>query len=246
MSSFHDQTSQLLRIYLEHLAEPMGFDPHRLPPSSPRARASSGTRGFFSSGLEAYKASKSVWQEFVEMPLDRVWVWSDLHLGHTNIIKYSRRPMSSVQQMDEQLLSAAQIVPPEDFILFGGDLALSDQETVQAWMDLCPGRKMLILGNHDKGMVGREWRRLGFEAASPCLVHPLPTPQQCEVSPTPISRIWWTHYPLYGSKIPAGVVNIHGHIHNNWLPGPLINMSVERQGYAPRKLSDILANPQVN
>lgn len=241
-----DPTTELLRLYLSHLSEPMGFGPHRTAPAKPRARAGKSTRGFFSSGLGAYRSSQSVWREFTAIPLDRIWVWSDLHLGHANIIKYSQRPMYSVDQMDSHLLDAAQIVPNDDFLLFGGDLALSEESAIRDWLELCPGRKLLILGNHDKGLVGNLWNELGFEAASPCLAHTLASPQTCPVSSLPVSRLWWTHYPLCGADLPPGVVNIHGHIHNSWLPGPLINLSVEKQGYAPRRLSDVLAIPRID
>ena len=41
------------------------------------------------------------------LPTDRpVWVWSDLHLGHDNIIRYTHRPFANAAQMDECLYAS--------------------------------------------------------------------------------------------------------------------------------------------
>lgn len=32
------------------------------------------------------------------------WYTADLHIGHTNIIRYCNRPFSSVEEMNERLL----------------------------------------------------------------------------------------------------------------------------------------------
>ena len=50
-----------------------------------------------------------------------------------------------------------------------------------------------------------------------------------------------THMPL--SRVPADTVNLHGHIHA--APGPTRhhrNLSVERTGYQPVRLSEVLAS----
>jgi len=43
-----------------------------------------------------------------------------------------------------------------------------------------------------------------------------------------------THYPVHQMSIKKGVVNVHGHIHQNSSPvGPYVNMSVEQTNYEP-------------
>ena len=58
----------------------------------------------------------------------RVWVWSDLHLGHANIIRYCDRPFRDVGHMDNALLDNwAQTVDwsaESDSIVVCGDIAM--------------------------------------------------------------------------------------------------------------------------
>ena len=53
-----------------------------------------------------------------------------------------------------------------------------------------------------------------------------------------------THIPLW--NVPAGRVNVHGHVHNNEAlrPGPFVNICVEHTGYRPLPLEAVrkLAN----
>ena len=35
---------------------------------------------------------------------NKVWFIADLHLGHANVIKYSKRPFSDVHEMNETLI----------------------------------------------------------------------------------------------------------------------------------------------
>jgi calcineurin-like phosphoesterase family protein len=244
MSRVPDPTETLLARYLAELAEPMGWDPHRPPPPKPVARAGTGTRETFRQAIHRYRDTRAVWQALASAPLDRIWVWSDLHLGHENILRMARRPMPDVESMNTTLLDAASVVPHEDWLVFLGDLMVRRYDDLPTWMSMCPGRKMLILGNHDKGLAVSRWRELGFEAVAPCWAldledrtDPLP------VSPLqrgPLHRLWWTHYPLDGVRLPPNTLNLHGHIHDRWLDGPRLNVSVERQGYAPRQLSQLL------
>ena len=55
----------------------------------------------------------------------RVKVWSDLHLGHANIIEYQHRPFRDVGQMDAALWDAWwTAVGPDDALVCVGDLAM--------------------------------------------------------------------------------------------------------------------------
>jgi hypothetical protein len=76
-----------------------------------------------------------------------VYIWSDLHLGHANIIKYSKRPFSNVEEMDEALLHAWRTtVKPLDTIINLG-YCFQDEQRVSVRnhpepsgaQDACPG-----------------------------------------------------------------------------------------------------------
>lgn len=180
------------------------------------------------------ESTRSHWeamtQQFLQDP-SRVWFWSDLHLDHHKIIRYANRPFHSAPEFNQVLLqNAQQKVQENDFLIFGGDLAMwNDLNSVPEWMKECPGKKLLILGNHDiktrrieKGL--QSWLNLGFCAVSDLWVIPAN------------SEYWLTHYPIDQSLIPHDVINVHGHIHEKSLPGPYINMSVEHHDYSPFRL----------
>lgn len=81
---------------------------------------------------------------------DQVWFTSDTHFWHENIIRYCNRPFHNAQEMNAELIHRWRETVPEDGIVFHlGDFAHGSS---RLWNDiLCalPGRKYLILGNHD-------------------------------------------------------------------------------------------------
>ena len=55
-----------------------------------------------------------------------IWFTSDSHFGHRNIITYSSRPFSSVEEMDETLIQNwNSVVKPNDLIFNLGDVFFS-------------------------------------------------------------------------------------------------------------------------
>ena len=105
----------------------------------------------------------------------RVKVWSDLHLGHANIIGYQDRPFPGVEQMDATLWANwSTAVEPEDTLVCVGDLAMGGALSDETWerVRTMPGDpKVLIVGNHDVGGDGK-LRVQGFERNLAVLVTP--------------------------------------------------------------------------
>lgn len=55
-----------------------------------------------------------------------IWFTADLHLGHTNIIKYCKRPFSSSKEMDEAILvNINGCVMKNDYLYIPGDFSLT-------------------------------------------------------------------------------------------------------------------------
>ncbi len=158
-----------------------------------------------------------------------VWVWSDLHLGHANIIRYTNRPFADASAMDDALYANwATTVGPADALLFVGDVAMRKAVGEATWSRIRRGAgrvKQLVVGNHDLTGSG-DLRVDGFDDICSLLCAPGDPP------------LLFTHMPL--SNVPHGWVNVHGHTHAAPVTrSPHINVSVEHLRYRPLALPRI-------
>ncbi|MDE0223681.1 MAG: hypothetical protein OXP28_00930 [Gammaproteobacteria bacterium] len=159
------------------------------------------------------------------------WVWSDLHLGHENIIRYTNRPFEDVAEMNARLYAnwdAA--VGEKDTLVFVGDIAMRTALCDTTWQRIRegPGRtKILVVGNHD--LTGSGTLRVdGFDDICSVL---------CVDGDVPLV---FTHMPL--ATVPDGCANVHGHTHDaRPTRSPHINVSVEQLAYRPVPLERIRA-----
>jgi len=79
---------------------------------------------------------------------------SDTHWGHKNIIKYSNRPFSSVEEMNEKLiLNWNERVQQHDIVYHLGDFAFLPYDQLKKTARRLNGEKHFILGNHDKEII---------------------------------------------------------------------------------------------
>jgi len=80
---------------------------------------------------------------------------SDLHLYHSNIIRYCNRPFANVDAMNQAILANYNAkVSNEDTVYFIGDIAFLKSSEAKAdlprLLGSFNGRKHLISGNHDR------------------------------------------------------------------------------------------------
>lgn len=157
------------------------------------------------------------------------WVVSDTHFGHENIIKYASRPFADAKEMDRFMIEAwNERVKPQDSIYHLGDVTmLRDGPGVglMRYMSCLNGHKRLLLGNHDHFKMKHymEW----FE----------------EIWGTwrIERRVILSHIPIHPLSLPKGVVNVHGHIHEQPSFGDKwVNVCVEQTGYAPIAWEDVM------
>ena len=94
--------------------------------------------------------------ELKETNAGRIWIWSDLHLGHTETISSFARPFASSQEMDDALFrSWHRTVSPGDTIICLGDIAIHGLSgTLLKRLRRAPGRKILVIGNHEINRIG--------------------------------------------------------------------------------------------
>jgi calcineurin-like phosphoesterase family protein len=164
---------------------------------------------------------------------ERVWLTADLHLGHRNVLSYCDRPFADTQDMDTALVRQLGKVGVDDWLVIVGDVALGDHTLAFPLLRAIPGRKVLVVGNHDITRSGQCHYRDAlqadgtpvFEAIVPFLYWEGHADQQVVVS----------HYPLQLPQAmgdasvdrragrdetdrPLPLVNYHGHLHRDQWP----------------------------
>lgn len=168
---------------------------------------------------------------------ETLWLWSDLHLGHKNILHYepARRAIcNSVSEMDSALIAHHNdMVNPEDHVLNLGDVSLATSDMTKVGVMNLRGRKRLIMGNHDRGRSVAWWRKL-FDYA-------WDTPILVDVAQDRL--VIFSHEPVpldYMDRFGAEL-NIHGHTHSKTLKSDRhVCVSVEQTTWLPVSLRSIL------
>lgn len=152
-----------------------------------------------------------------------IFVISDTHFGHANIIEYCGRPFSSTEEMDEAMVDRWNAtVRPQDHVYHLGDVAMKRANL--AIVGRLKGQKRLVFGNHDI-YDAKDYLNAGFQKLCGMRV---------------LDGMLLTHVPIHPGSIGRFVANIHGHVHNNEaLLFPYVNMSVEVIDYTPVSLESI-------
>ena len=109
-----------------------------------------------------------------------IFLTSDLHFGHRNIIRIGKgRPFDSIQEHDEALIENwNSVVKPGDLVYVLGDMSIETTiDEIRKPLSRLQGSKHLILGNHDRKKIHnqlrlenlwqsvREYSSIKFEAA---------------------------------------------------------------------------------
>lgn len=144
----------------------------------------------------------------------QVWLWSDLHLNHKNIIEFSNRPFPDIETMNDALIqNFRDYVGPSDISIWVGDITFMGNTRTNELLDKCPGYKILIVGNHDFNK--KKIRALNFDE-----IH------MVRYIPMGDVEFVLSHYPM--ENLPERYFNIHGHTHDYLLDSMQhINVSVE-------------------
>lgn len=151
----------------------------------------------------------------------KIFITSDTHFNHKNIIEYTKRPFKTVEDMNEEIIKRwNNKVGKDDLVIHLGDFALGNKEEVKEIRNRLNGNIILIRGNHDHQSKINE---AGFIIIEDYIT---------------IENKIFSHCPLSKEEIPKGLINIHGHIHEKEsLNG--INVSVEKTNYEPLELEEL-------
>lgn len=134
-----------------------------------------------------------------------IFFTSDTHFHHTNIIKYSSRPFTSVEEMNETLIERwNSVVGKTDDIWHLGDFAFAKFEKMKTIFNRLNGRKKLIVGNHDHDdTFDLSW-------------HEIQDYKQLSINNT---FIILCHYKFQvWNRLHHGSVHLYGHSHNQLKP----------------------------
>lgn len=168
-----------------------------------------------------------------EQKPQQIFIISDLHLGHTNIIKHCNRPFKDVHDMNRTLVyNWNSTIRRDDIVYFLGDLAYGRNSSTDSWLHKLNGRVTFIKGNHDESNSIKMLDHYITELDG--------------------IKLYLTHDPANVPETWNGWV-IHGHVHNNARDLDMkqrypyinydkkrVNVSVELTNYKPLKLSSIV------
>ena len=154
---------------------------------------------------------------------------SDTHFGHRRIIELSHRPFSSVEEMDEVIITNwNSMIGPKDLVMHLGDFNLGG--SMSDYLSRLNGYKHLIRGNHDPKLG--KCLRSGFLSVRE--VH--------RFKMVPGVRIWLSHYPHRSWPGSAkGELHLHGHCHGNAKHYTnSMDVGVDTNNFKPYPLDEIL------
>jgi calcineurin-like phosphoesterase family protein len=182
----------------------------------------------------------------------RYWT-ADLHFGHTNIIRYSRRPFADVAAMNDGLVARwNEVVDPDDEVWVLGDVAMGPILESLANVTRLHGTKVLVAGNHDRcwsghGPKAEPWVERYLEVGFAEIL-------QGAVAVT-IGGVeaLACHFPYEGDShdedrftayrpIDDGLPLVHGHVHRSWkVSGHQLNVGVDVWDWRPITDDQVLA-----
>jgi calcineurin-like phosphoesterase family protein/2'-5' RNA ligase len=88
---------------------------------------------------------------------EKIYLFSDAHFDHGNIIRYCRRPFHSVNQMNHKLLENWNYtVMEDDTIYYLGDMSYGRfRRPIDYWLGKLNGKILYMRGNHDSDTIMR-------------------------------------------------------------------------------------------
>jgi calcineurin-like phosphoesterase family protein len=165
-----------------------------------------------------------------------IWLISDTHFDHINILKYENRPFNDHLEMTEKLIESwNKTVNHNDLIFHLGDVFFCKADRMSGIAAQLNGRKILIRGNHDKGYSNTKFKKMGFDVYNYYY----------------INNLLLSHYPQNELALKTAIANtdlignVHGHVHSEieGLDQSIYKcVSVELTNYKPIHLDEVLCH----
>lgn len=162
---------------------------------------------------------------------------SDLHLFDKNIIKSANRPHKNLKEMHiDIIIKWNKKVSKNDIVYIVGDVAspnnLYETRELIKILKLLNGKKVLVIGNHDREMIKDSSFRKCF----------IKIEEYCRIFDNG-KKIILFHFPIEdweGRK--KGAVHIHGHIHKKKISyiKNRYHAGCDTQGFLPLTLKELM------
>lgn len=168
------------------------------------------------------------------MVKEKIFFTADTHFGHKKIIEYEKRPFLTLDSMTDTLIKNwNHVVSNTDTIYVLGDFSFYNKEKTKDIVQRLNGRKVLILGNHDKGHSLAWWYDAGFNEV---YKHPILLNYE--------GFIILSHEPIGYANAASPMYYMHGHVHNDPRYFTITNTSCcvcsERWNFTPVSLMQIV------
>lgn len=155
---------------------------------------------------------------------------SDLHLGHANIIKYDKRPFTSIEEHDSTIINNINsVLQPEDNLYILGDFSFAKPHKTEAYLQRIMGNKFFVKGNHDTREHVALFKQYGT------YLHEL-----AEIT-VENQRITLCHYSMnVWNKSHRGAWHLYGHSHHSLPDNPSslsFDVGINGSGYDYKPLS---------
>ncbi len=189
-----------------------------------------------------------------------IFFTSDWHIGHNNVLGFDQRPFKDLDHMHTVLVNNYNAsVREDDVCYFLGDMGLGSSQALKDVMARINGTKVLILGNHDKGM--NAMYNSGFDVVlnsgmlviagekvtlSHCPLRGVFREDVSEMKNAVLTENWHgesRHGPF--SITNEGQFHLHGHIHSGpankklKIDGRQYDIGAPGNGYRPVSISTI-------
>ncbi len=169
-----------------------------------------------------------------------IFLTSDPHFGHANIIRYVDRPFNDVDEMDKTLIdNINNTVNINDILYILGDFTMGGSYTkcMKYRSQINCNHVHLIFGNHDKRNIYKDDKPPIFETINDY--------QEFDIDGL---KICMSHYPFFSwNGREYGSIMCHGHIHskkrtneiNQWQGLRRFDVGVDANDYTPVSLDYI-------
>ena len=159
----------------------------------------------------------------------KIWMCSDFHFGHKVVLQ--DRIFQNTDVMDNILIrNANRVVGKDDILIIVGDITMAGgnkSRYAESMVNKLPGKKVLVLGNHDK-FKPRWYLKRGFFLVATSLVLD--------------GGILVVHDPSEAENWPVDKPVVCGHVHTLFkVKQNVVNVGVDVWDYTPVLLDDALS-----